>query len=72
MSRWRTAALALVLAGVGPLAACGSNQDPGIVPDDTSGGPGTTSHLLQPCPKAGSGDTIPEAGCLDGSGKVVH
>jgi hypothetical protein len=72
VSRWRAAAVALVLLAAGPLAACGSNQDPGIVPDDTGGGPTTTSHLLQPCPAAGSGETIPDAGCLDSSGKVVH
>jgi hypothetical protein len=71
VTRWRVAAVAVALVAV-PLAACGSDQDPGLEPQDTNRGPGTTSHLLQPCPEAGSGVTIPEAGCLDESGKVVH
>jgi hypothetical protein len=64
--------MALALAAAAPLAACGSDQDPGLVPEDTGGGPTTTSHLLAPCPSAGSGETIPPAGCLDQDGKVVH
>ena len=59
-SRWRSR---------GAVAACGSDQDPGITPQDTSGGPATTSHLLSSCPTDG---TAPTAGCLDEDGKVVH
>jgi hypothetical protein len=72
VSRWRAAAAALVLVAAVPLAACGSDQDPGIEPTDTQGGPTTTSHLMQPCPAQGSGETIPLGGCLDKDGKVVH
>jgi hypothetical protein len=63
----RAAVVALALAGA--VAACGSDQDPGITPQDTSGGPPTTSQLLSSCPTDG---TAPTVDCLDEDGKVVH
>jgi hypothetical protein len=63
----RAAVVALALAGA--VAACGSDQDPGITPQDTSGGPATTSHLLSSCPTDGAAPTVD---CLDEDGKVVH
>jgi hypothetical protein len=66
------AAAAAALLALGPLGACGSEQDPGLEPSGTQGGPATTSHLLEACPAPGSGATIPLAGCLDEDGKVVH
>jgi len=68
----RATAVALVLAAGMGAAACGSDQDPGLVPQDTTGGPSTTSHLLERCPATGSSDTIPSAGCLDAKGNVVR
>jgi hypothetical protein len=60
---------ALVLA----LAACGKNQDPGVVPSGgTTGGPTTTSHLVTPCPPGGPDATTPAVGCLDKDGNLVH
>jgi hypothetical protein len=68
----RAALLAVALtAGLG-VAACGSDQDPGLVPQDTTGGPTTTSHLLDRCPATGSSESIPSAGCLDAKGNVVR
>ena len=66
------AVAAALLAGTGGVAACGSDQDPGLVPEDTTGGPTTTSHLLQRCPSSGSSETVPAAGCLNAKGEVVH
>jgi hypothetical protein len=61
-----------VLALAAGTAACGSDQDPGVTPGDTTGGPSTTSHLLSQCPAGGPDATTPAAGCLDPDGKVVH
>jgi uncharacterized lipoprotein len=62
--RWIAAAV-LVLA----LAACESDQDPGL---DTSGVEGTarTSDTLGACPPGGPDATTPEAGCLGADGTV--
>jgi hypothetical protein len=68
----RGAVLALALTASLGAAACGSDQDPGLVPQDTTGGPTTTSHLLAKCPASGSSETVPVAGCLDAKGHVVR
>ena len=53
--------------------ACGKNQDPGVVvPEGTTGGPTTTSHLLSNCPPGGPNTTTPPAGCLGTDGKVLY
>lgn len=70
MSRLR--AVVVVLALVGAVSACGSDQDPGVTPGSTTGGPSTTSHVLGPCPAGGPDATTPAAGCLDPDGKVLH
>jgi hypothetical protein len=64
--------LVAVLALTAGAAACGSEQDPGVTPGSTTGGPTTTSHLLSACPAGGPDATTPAAGCLDADGKVVH
>jgi hypothetical protein len=68
----RLRALVVVLALAGAVAACGSDQDPGLSPDSTSGGPTTTSHLVPPCPSGGPDAMSPPGDCLDGHGKVLH
>lgn len=62
--RWIAAAV-LVLA----LAACESDQDPGL---DTGGVRDTnrTSDTLGACPDGGPDATTPEAGCLGVDGTV--
>lgn len=65
----RAGVVALALAGV---AGCGSGQDPGLTPEGTSGGPSTTSRLLESCPPGGPDASTPAAGCLDDDGNVVH
>jgi hypothetical protein len=64
-----TAVGLLLTVGV---AACGSNQDPGIVDQPGTRGPTTTGHFLQPCPPGGPDATTPAAGCTDKDGRVVH
>jgi hypothetical protein len=59
----------LLTAGV---AACGSDQDPGIDHPAGSNGPSTTSHFLGPCPAGGPDATTPAAGCVDKDGRVLH
>jgi hypothetical protein len=66
--RRRPAAVALLCLLT--LVACGNGQDPGIDPGTGPSVPKTTSNTLPPCPS--SGTTVGPAGCLDGSGKVVH
>lgn len=68
----RLRAVVMVCAMAGAVAACGSGQDPGVTPGNTTGGPSTTSHLLGPCPAGGPDATTPAAGCLDADGKVLH
>ena len=70
MSRLRAAVVVVALAVGG--AACGSDQDPGVTPGGSDGGPSTTSQLLAPCPEGGPNATTPPAGCLDEDGKVAH
>ena len=66
----RVVAVAALLIAV---AACGKNQDPGVIsPGSTTGGPTTTSHLLSSCPAGGPNTTTSPAGCLDANGKVVY
>jgi hypothetical protein len=67
--RRAVAVAALLMA----LAACGRDQDPGVVPTGpTTGGPPTTSHLLGQCPPGGPDATTPPVGCLGADGKVLH
>lgn len=70
MRRLRTVVVVLALAA--GVTACGSDQDPGVTPGNTTGGPSTTSRLLGPCPPGGPDATTPAAGCLDEDGKVVR
>lgn len=63
-------AVAVVLSlGV---AACGSDQDPGVVTPGSSGGPTTTSHLVQPCPNGRPDASTPPEGCLGKDGTLLH
>lgn len=64
----RAAVVALAL--IGGVAACGSDQDPGLTPEGGNDGPSTTSHLLPECPPGGPDASMP-AGCLDEDGKLV-
>ena len=61
------AVAALLLA----VAACGKDQDPGVVPSGSTG-PTTTSHLLESCPPRASDAAIPPEGCLGPGGAVVY
>ena len=70
MTRLRSIVVVLALAGA--VAACGSDQDPGVTPGGSTDGPSTTSHLLQSCPPGGPDASTPDAGCLDAGGQVVH
>ena len=63
------AGAALVAAVVLSLAACGSEQDPGV---DGSGATRPSSQTLPPCPDGGPDATTPAAGCLDPDGEVVR
>jgi hypothetical protein len=63
------ALVAVLLIGA---AGCSDDQDPGIAPGTTSGGPSTTSQALAPCPPGGPDATTPPAGCLDEDGAVVR
>lgn len=59
----------VVLGALG--TACSSDQDPGLTPEGSTGGPTTTSHLLQACPPGGPDATTPSEGCLGPDGKVL-
>lgn len=59
------AAVALVLV----LAACESDQDPGLDPGVVDA-PAGTSDTLGTCPPGGPDATTPEAGCLGPDGSV--
>jgi len=59
-----TAVLALAL-----LAACESDQDPGLDPGLVDG-PAPSSDTLPDCPPGGPDATTPAAGCLDEGGAV--
>lgn len=73
MTRVRAAVLALALLGGTGLAACGSDQDPGFVPQDTqSTGPATTSHLIGKCPVGGPDSTTPKSGCEGPDGEILY
>jgi hypothetical protein len=68
---------AVAAAAVGLLltvgvAACGSDQNPGLDQPSGSGGPTTTGHFLGRCPPGGPDATTPAAGCLDAQGRVQH
>ena len=66
----------LVLAGAVLLgaAACSRDQDPGIVPSQSTVKGATTQppRFLEPCPPGGPDATTPPAGCIDEDGNVLH
>ena len=77
MSRIR-ATRTLLAAVLVPVAlgagACSRDQDPGIVPAQSTVEGATTRppQLLQDCPPGGPDATTPPAGCVDEDGNVLH
>ena len=67
----RRLALALVVLALAGGASCSSDQDPGLTPEGTGGGPSTTSQLLSACSDEPDA-TIPVGGCLDADGTVIR
>jgi hypothetical protein len=66
--------VAALVAASGAGAACSRDQDPGIVPAQTTVEGATTRppQLLRECPPGGPDATTPAAGCVDEDGNVLH
>ena len=70
----RTVLAAAVLVGASGAAACSRDQDPGIVPSESTVKGATTPppQLPQDCPPGGPDATTPAAGCVDEDGNIQH